>query len=224
MLRERQKEERRQQILIAAEALIRERGTVDFPMLDLSERAGLSPATPYNLFGSKLAILWALLKKYVDRAEIELAAGVSSDPYLQVVTSAGHNVRFFARDPDLYRPLCGYLLRVNDAVHLPAFMARLLNFWIKLTTDFLKSSLLPAGITQELYCRQLLDLYVGAFDRWAQGELSDAALPMQVQFSTGMTLMAIAPEPDRSRLAKLLGGLGRELESAEAQLVSGQRA
>jgi hypothetical protein len=39
-----------------------------------------------------------------------------------------------------------------------------------------------------------------------------------------MMLMAIAPEPERTRLAKLLSGLGRELESAEALLVARQRA
>lgn len=56
MLRERQKQARRQAILDAAEALIRETGATDFTMLAVAERAMVSPTTLYNLFGTKAAM------------------------------------------------------------------------------------------------------------------------------------------------------------------------
>lgn len=37
----------------AAHALIRETGGTGFSMVQLAEKAGVSPATPYNLLGSK---------------------------------------------------------------------------------------------------------------------------------------------------------------------------
>lgn len=66
MVREAQKEMRRQRTLDAAEALIRKTGTIEFSMQTLASKAKLSLATPYNLFGSKSAILYALLDGFLD--------------------------------------------------------------------------------------------------------------------------------------------------------------
>jgi AcrR family transcriptional regulator len=220
MLRERQKEERRQQILAAAEALIRERGTTEFPMLDLSERAGLSPATPYNLFGSKLAILWTLLRQRDERYQMAFTKKTSSDPYLQVVEAVAVAVRVFTGDAALFKPLCAFLSRSQDAVYRPAYEKATIDLWIKITSDFPKTTLMPSGITHEIYSRQFLTLFIGAFDLWAQGRLSDEEVELQVQLSTVLTLMAIAPEPDRTRLAKHLSDLTRQLGYAEAPAVA----
>lgn len=214
MLRERQKEERRQQILAAAESLIRERGTTEFPMLDLSERAGLSPATPYNLFGSKLAILWTLLRQRDERYQMAFEKRSNTDPYFQVVESVAVAVRVFTGDAALFRPLCAFLSRSQDAVYRPAYEKSTMDLWLKITSEF--QNLLPSNIAHEIYCRQFLTLFLGAFDLWAQGRLSDAEVELQVQLSTVLTLMAIAPEPGRVRLAKLLADLTRQLGYAEA--------
>ena len=50
------REARRRNLALAAQALIRERGDAGFSMAQLAERAGVSPATPYNLVGSKAAL------------------------------------------------------------------------------------------------------------------------------------------------------------------------
>ncbi|WP_418654973.1 TetR/AcrR family transcriptional regulator, partial [Acinetobacter baumannii] len=47
------REARRRNIVDAAHELVRETGGAGFSMLDLARRAGVSPATPYNLLGSK---------------------------------------------------------------------------------------------------------------------------------------------------------------------------
>src|SRR5271168_2287443 len=51
--REAGKRERRRRIIEAARALIRETGNAGLSMRALAARAGVSLATPYNLFGSK---------------------------------------------------------------------------------------------------------------------------------------------------------------------------
>lgn len=50
-------------VLNAAEALVRKTGDTDFSMLTLASKAKVSPATPYNLFGSKGSILYTLLNR-----------------------------------------------------------------------------------------------------------------------------------------------------------------
>ncbi len=58
--RARAKDERRARLTKAARALIAEKPAGQFSMTELATRAGLSLATPYNLFGSKTAILQAV--------------------------------------------------------------------------------------------------------------------------------------------------------------------
>jgi AcrR family transcriptional regulator len=68
--REAGKAERRKRIIHAARDLIRETGNVGLSMRALAARAGVSLATPYNLFGSKRAIVLAVLddvREYHDR-------------------------------------------------------------------------------------------------------------------------------------------------------------
>lgn len=54
---------RRAALISAARALIRERGSAGFSMLDLAKKAGVSAATPYNLLGSKSAILTIIVQQ-----------------------------------------------------------------------------------------------------------------------------------------------------------------
>lgn len=57
--------ERRQRLVKAAGELIEESEDGSFSMPKLAEKAGLSLATPYNLFGSKAAVLNALFESQV---------------------------------------------------------------------------------------------------------------------------------------------------------------
>ena len=61
-LREKRKLERRERILAAAQELIRATGSLGLSMRALATKAEVSLATPYNLFGSKRAIVLAVLQ------------------------------------------------------------------------------------------------------------------------------------------------------------------
>lgn len=56
----------RQRVIDAAERLLRE-GKAEFSMRDLAAEAGVSFATPFNQFGSKVAIMHALSSRRIDR-------------------------------------------------------------------------------------------------------------------------------------------------------------
>ena len=60
--REEAKEERRRRIITAARDLIRETGDAGLSMRAIASRAQVSLSTPSNLFGSKRAILIAVLE------------------------------------------------------------------------------------------------------------------------------------------------------------------
>ena len=72
--REEGKDQRRRAIVKAARALIRENAETGFSMRSLAERAGLSLVTPYNLFGSKQAVLQAVLDEDLEFFSQHIAA------------------------------------------------------------------------------------------------------------------------------------------------------
>lgn len=64
--RQQGQEERRLRLVKAASELIAERKDGVFSMPELAKRAGLSLATPYNLFGSKAGVLSQVCERLVD--------------------------------------------------------------------------------------------------------------------------------------------------------------
>ncbi len=73
--RETSKAERRQRIVEATTSLLRESGFGAVSMLQVAERAGVSPATVYNLFETKAAILQQVFDRDLSEYErlVELA-------------------------------------------------------------------------------------------------------------------------------------------------------
>ena len=102
--RERAKEERRQRIVRAVRDLIRETGDTNPSMRLIASRAGVSIATAYNLFGSKQAVVLAVLE---DRQNfIERFASLKARNPLDLVFAAHElAVSYYTQDPEFYRPL-----------------------------------------------------------------------------------------------------------------------
>ncbi|MGW8202252.1 TetR/AcrR family transcriptional regulator [Sphingomonas bisphenolicum] len=212
-LRFRQKEARRADILDAAESLIRETGSTDFAMQILSDRAGLSRATPFNLFGSKSAILYSLLNRTLD-AIFERSALTVSDPFDRVLRSADSSALLFVGDPIFYRPLYRFVLGVEDPVHRPAFMSRALEFWTDATQGVADAGLLPSVLPHRFFAMQLRTLFVGALDFWVMREVTDREFVNQVHFSTAQHLLSVAVDNHREYLLSKMRSM---LSEAPAQ-------
>ncbi len=212
MVREAQKEMRRQRTLDAAEALIRKTGTIEFSMQTLASKAKLSLATPYNLFGSKSAILYALLNRSLDEiAKESERAFAHRHPFQRVLKAADSAATFFVSAPDFYRPLYRFLLGVSDPVHRPAYMNRSLDYWKASLASIEQEGLLPKEISHDQLARQLVIQFTGALDLWVQEELNDIEFKAQISYGTGLLLLGVAGEEDRKLLLKQLGSKKRKL-------------
>lgn len=195
MSREGQKEDRRTRILDAAEALVRETGATDFPMTTLAERAALSGPTPYNLFGSKGAILYALLNRSLDDLFTDVERSEHSTDPVEIVLEATHTAAdAFAADPQFYRPLYAFLLGVQDPVHRPAFMERCLVYWKQALAPLVASSSQAPAVPIEQIGRLLVINYIGALDQWCKFELDDEQFPSQILYGTLVQLLAVATD------------------------------
>jgi len=213
MSREIQKEDRKRRILDAAEALIRKTGTTEFSMALLAERASLSGPTPYNLFGSKGGILYALLNRSVDGlfSDIARGRGKSSDPVEMVLHAAQTAGDEFASDPRFYRPLYQFLLGIHDPVHRPAYMDRALFYWKQALLHLAEAGQLPDVIPHDQLARMMVVNTLGALDLWVQSELDDDQLRAQVLYGTAVLLYSVADATQRDHLSARLRVLERQL-------------
>ena len=211
MLREKQMAERRRRILDAAEALIRRTGGTEFPMLALSARAEVSPTTPYNLFGSKAGVLYALLNRTMDQIDERTQRFSSSNPIERALEAAESAADFFARDPGFFRSLYLFLLGVRDSVHRPHFMNRGLEFWRRPLETATTNELLPAAIKAEELARELMIHFVGVMELWLHEELDSEGFQAQTVYGTSLLLLGLADDAMRPSLLKRLKDARRKL-------------
>lgn len=203
-------EERKSRILDAAARLLRETGGTEFSMLAIAEAAGVSPKTPYNLFRSKPALLYALLNRTVDELARETLAFSAKRPFDRTLEAAENVAGMFARDPRYMKPLYQYLLGVRDAEHRPRFMARAIRFWTSALEEAVLRRLLSAKRADQL-ARELLIHNFGALELWIHDELDDDGFRAQITYGVAVLLLQAAPAPERPRLARRVRAAERRL-------------
>jgi AcrR family transcriptional regulator len=231
-LREKHKHERREQILDAARRLIRATGGTDFSMRRLAEEADVSLVTPYNLFGSKSGVLYALLYDSLERVDQVADTQPSSKPVDSVLELAGIAADVYARDAEFYRPLMQFVLGVRDLEHRPRLTEQSLSRWTRTVEAAVRGGLLPASVDEDLLARQLLITFIGAVELWIHEQLDDDAFRAQSLYGSTLLVLANASADARSRLVKRLRTIERRLprrlaasgERREAQLKKGQPA
>ncbi len=210
-LRERQAAERRGRILDAAARLVRQHRGTDFSMVALAAAAEVSPATPYNLFGSKAGVLYALLNRSLDELTSEVLTFSTDDPIDRVLEAGSVAAGLFARDPGFFRPLFQFLLGVRDVVDRPRFMDRSLEYWKHALRAADERGLLPEEIDRDELARELLIHFAGVLELWVHEEVDDAGFRAQILYGTALLLANVADRRAHARLRKTLRSLKREL-------------
>lgn len=166
------KERRKQKIVDAAEALIRQTGGTDFSMLLLAERAGVSPTTPYNLFGTKGGIFYALLNRSADTVYTEARRPQGATALERLGDSARGLSSVLVRDPSFYKPLYTFLLAIPDPVWRPAFTLRSQQYWRDALVGPAPAEAPDAAL--DVLANRLRFHALGCIEVWVHGELDDA--------------------------------------------------
>ncbi len=190
-----QKELRRSALINAAEALIRESGSTDFSMAALAVRAGFSSqTTPYNLFGTKAGVLYALLNRSADRIfELHRGRAKRANPWQNALAAADALAEAIVRDPDYYRPLYGFLFGVVDPLHRPTFIQRTTRFWAEALTGIEQEGMFVKGLTMPNLVDQFVIQAIGTVERWVQRELDGPQLGAQLRHGTCLLLLRKVP-------------------------------
>ncbi|RAN40017.1 TetR/AcrR family transcriptional regulator [Hyphomonas sp. GM-8P] len=177
--RERAKEERRQRIVRAVRDLIRETGDTNPSMRLIASRAGVSIATAYNLFGSKQAVVLAVLE---DRQNfIERFASLKARNPLDLVFAAHElAVSYYTQDPEFYRPLWRALLdtsgKSDASIVPPERQAETRAAWRTILLQAQNEGYLDQAESIEWLERSLTHSATGAMLSWATEALPTNAL------------------------------------------------
>lgn len=203
--RERAKADRRLRIVRAARDLIRETGDTDLSMRMLAQRAEVSLSTPYNLFGSKRAVVLAVLEDERDFAEkfARLEAGNSIDRIF-----AAHDLAFsyYTGDPEFYRTLWRALLSTSDqdntGLATPERLSQTRAIWRGLVGDAARDGYLSGDIPVDLIVQAMAHITGGALLSWAVGSLATRALTPTVGIGYALCLKGAAKPSGQPLLQK----------------------
>ena len=210
-LREAGKEERRGRILAAAAEIVETDGLDGLTMRRLSDEAGVSYATVYNLIGSKEDVLVVLLQAGLEGLAGELASLRSRGPLERSKGLVSGLVDHFVRRPDLYRPLV-------RAVHDPALGARGLPIRVRTIAlheasarEAIEGGLLTDELDPHVLARHVTLAVNGAIQRWAAGITDDDTFRADADYALRVSLLTVATPPTHKKLLTELRRCERRL-------------
>lgn len=196
--RELGKSQRREDILGAARELMRQSGDLQFSMRALAERAGVSIATPYNLFGSKQHILLAVLN--VDLLEYEQAVSrLHADAIDVLFQGISIMSAMLRREPEFYRNVLNAVSRdgpeFRQMVNGPRYV-----LWKKLLRQATEAGLLADDMDPDAFAIASSQISIGNVLEWAMGSLSLDEMEARNQYGLALVLLAVATDKSRPQL------------------------
>lgn len=216
--REAAKTERRRRIIAAARDLIRETGDTGLSMRAIAARAGVSLATPYNLFGSKRAIVLAILEDVREFHE-RFSRLPKSDAVERLFSALSISIGYYAEDPSFYHTLWTAVLdtsgkELRTAILNPQSQA----FWAALIAEADQDGAFAEGIDTALLLRNLNLTFEAVMLNWVHGTTSAEELEPSVSYGYALALRgaaspAFAPRLDaevrrhQARLTAALSGV-----------------
>jgi AcrR family transcriptional regulator len=202
--REQAKAERRLRIVQAARDLIQETGDAGLSMRSLAAKAGVSLATPYNLFGSKRAVLVAVLEDirgFGDR----FARQKPLDPLDRILSAARLAVSYYEADPAFYRALWSSILAASGSEERGAiFNPKRDSFWLKLLDGAVAAKLLLPEIEPAKLLRSLDYTFRSVMLHWVIAEIELKDVQPAVGYGYALVLRGAATPAGQQLLRERL--------------------
>lgn len=193
---------RRQHLVEAAQALIREHGDAGFAMTELAARANVSAATPYNLVGSKSDILMVLVAAEHETFESKLLAVRHETPLGVLLDATAMVVEHYESDRRFYTGLYRAALGVEGTeIHgLMKNAGRAL--WGVLVEGAVESGELQGSVRVGPVTDVLLRAIAGATLAWLADGWDRERFALEMALSVRLVIGALASPPVQARLAR----------------------
>ena len=213
--REINRDEKRQLIVTTARHLMQLRDVSDFSMRTLAEVAGVSSATPYALFGSKQAVIAAVMD--IDFADFMAALTAEPKPGFEVFFSlVDITAELFEKNPNYYR---------TGAQAIQATTDQTLSSHFSLPRQGLLKDLISEAIERGEICHQInpdslaLNLghqFYGWIQAWAKDTVNLPDMVARSKYGLGLGLAAVATPASRAQLLEQVLAIQANLPEAGA--------
>jgi len=196
------KQPTRERILDAAERLLGQ-GSAAFSMRELAEEAGVSFATPFNQFGSKAAIMFALSARRIDAMRDEFARAIRPGTAIaRVLVAVDIAATVMLSAPAVNRAVMAAISAPSDepgsvSSHSSALWAEALGAGAGLdpSTRSLAVAVLPD---------HLAIAFRGVLSFWTAGELTDQFLRHRARTAAATVLLGFVEHDRGAELLALL--------------------
>ena len=197
--RERHKDERRARIIDAAYALLREVGVDDLSVKMIADRADVSAATVYNLFGAKGAVLQRVYDRDFEDFAEKLADFGSPSALDAIFDGMKIAADLYRSDPSFYRGMS-----IGNPRAEPELVVSVQGPRRDLSRDLLERAVqeadLIAGARLDLINTAMQQLVGGAFAAWCAELITIDEMEAQACYGLARLLLGLARPAARPRL------------------------
>lgn len=188
----------------AASELIAERDDGSFSMPELAKRAGLSLATPYNLFGSKAAVLAKVFERLVRSFHRDPAWMEGLPASARIVGVVDRLVIAYEEQGRLFRNLWKALYGLDLSEHRDLNLSLSNEIIHPLVASLAADAMIPADIPLEVVENTLVRLFDANFEMWAAQDWSPHRLRAQLRTSFALVFLGLLDAQERERLAEVI--------------------
>lgn len=194
---------RRRAILDAAREIITTLGDTGLNMRAMAARAGVSPATPYNLFGSKQAVLQAVYDEDQEEFFLTFEAQASKEPLTRLFDMIDLAILHWQRTPEFHKALIAILYRGGGSAghgsrpHLTLVHVR------QLIADAVAAGTLLTDTPIDLVTATLARIFRAAGQEWIDGMLTLEQARADLGRSFALVLAGLTTPGSRDALAAI---------------------
>lgn len=203
--REQAKGGRRARIVDATYALLREVGISDLSVKMIADQAGVSPATVYNLFGTKAAVLEKVYERDLAEFERRVAETPSKDSLERIFDCVSITASHYDSDPRFYRSIS--VMQSSDpseAELIDAVNSSRRPFWADLVRKAVQDGHLRADTDSSRLGAAMNLLSGGAVGAWVNKLMSMDHYEEYVSFGFAALVWPFATKAAQARLQEKL--------------------
>lgn len=202
--RQRGVEERRLRLVKAASELIAEREDGAFSMPELAKRAGLSLATPYNLFGSKAGVLTQVCERLVDGFHRDDSWMDGLPPCERIFGVIDRLVAAYEKQGDMFRNLWKALYGLDIAEHRHLNLSVSARIVTPLVASLARDNLLVSSVPLSAIESTLVRLFDANFEMWAAQDWPPSELRRQLRLGFAMVFLGLLDPSQRAELEAVI--------------------
>lgn len=203
---------KRQRAIVDAAKQLMSRADEGFSMRQLAEAAGVSPATPYNLFGTKRSILTIALDEDFEELAQSIESLKSGDAIDRFFEAGRVASDAFFKNPRFYRAAYAVATELDPAEFRQHYIPPRFALWVNLTTRAAAEGFLRPDVNPALLAGLLIGLFDVVIRNWLRDDFDQRRFDAEAGYGLASGLASASNPAARERLEGLMSLFQGQIE------------